>query len=301
VASAIIIPEPVASPSASKSPGTDILSLKRRQSESPETDSKRQRLSTDDSVPPPQPKQDERQDVRRRNGKLEERKRGQRLFGALLGTLSQGTSTAAQKRREEIEKRQQEKLKQQQEEDSQRRKERLDNLRVIRKREQSGYDEKTMRLRHANMLRLANYLQTKAEPKLYYKPWDILPEQEEQIRQQVEDTQAIIDQELVNFEQRRVEQQSEEPDTHHTNGLDTETVKSNTEGIELTQEATDTQSRDIDESANIAETVDKPASPGADVINAVIAKGTADDEMREAVDENQGDMVVEAEEDTVIY
>jgi hypothetical protein len=38
----------------------------------------------------------------------EDRKRGQRLFGGLLGTLSQSSSSAAQRRRADIEKKQQE-------------------------------------------------------------------------------------------------------------------------------------------------------------------------------------------------
>lgn len=148
VASAIIIPEPefpaAASPRESTTHVEETRSLKRRQSESSDTDSKRRRLSTEDRSIPAGPKQDEQRDVRRRSGQVEERKRGQRLFGALLGTLSQGKPNTAHKKREEIEKRQQEKLRHQQEEESQRRKERLNDLRAARRLEQKDYDAETV-------------------------------------------------------------------------------------------------------------------------------------------------------------
>jgi len=114
---------------------------------------------------------------------VEERRRGQRLFGALLGTLSQSSTTAAQKRRADIEKKQQAKLKLQAEEFDQKQKERLDELMKIRRREQKKFDEQSvselrlpesewlltlaqMRIRHSNLLAMAHFLQTKTEPRL---------------------------------------------------------------------------------------------------------------------------------------
>ena len=84
---------------------------------------------------------------------MEERKRGQRLFGALLGTLSQSSSSTAQKRRIDIERKQQAKLKLQAEEFDEKKKERLEALMAIRRREQKKYDKQSVRLENFIPLR----------------------------------------------------------------------------------------------------------------------------------------------------
>ncbi len=76
---------------------------------------------------------------------MEERKRGQRLFGALLGTLSQSSSSTAQKRRTDIEKKQQAKLKLQAEEQDEKKKQKLEALLVVRRREQRKFDKQSVR------------------------------------------------------------------------------------------------------------------------------------------------------------
>ena len=75
---------------------------------------------------------------------MEERKRGQRLFGALLGTLSQSSSSTAQKRRVDIEQKQQAKLKLQAEEYNERKKQKLDALMETRRQEQKKYDKQSV-------------------------------------------------------------------------------------------------------------------------------------------------------------
>lgn len=82
---------------------------------------------------------------RRRSGQMEERKRGQRLFGALLSTLSQSSSSTAQKRRTDIEKKQQAKLKLQAEEYDEEKKLRLEALMEVRRREQKKYNKQSVR------------------------------------------------------------------------------------------------------------------------------------------------------------
>ena len=82
--------------------------------------------------------------TRRVGRRDEERKRGQRLFGALLGTLSQGSNSAAQRRRADIEQRQQDKLKLQDEEYDELMKKRRDERVAIRKKEQRIYEEESV-------------------------------------------------------------------------------------------------------------------------------------------------------------
>ena len=74
----------------------------------------------------------------------EERKRGQRLFGGLLSTLSQTTPNNQHKRRQEIEKRQQERAKQQKAADEGRKAEKLANLKAVRRTEQVKVDAQSV-------------------------------------------------------------------------------------------------------------------------------------------------------------
>lgn len=151
IASAVIIPELEES---------QPLPSKRRQSSASESTSKRPRLSFDASAGSPTTLREFPQPIdaskvpagnvkepineRRKSSVQEERKRGQRLFGGLLSTLSQSTPNGQQKRRLEIEKRQQEKAKQQKAEDEVRRAEKLAKLKAIRKVEQVKFDEESV-------------------------------------------------------------------------------------------------------------------------------------------------------------
>jgi hypothetical protein len=81
---------------------------------------------------------------RRKSSVQEEKKRGQRLFGGLLSTLSQSTPNGQQKRRLEIEKRQAERAKQQKLDDETRKAEKLAKLNEIRKTEQIKFDEESV-------------------------------------------------------------------------------------------------------------------------------------------------------------
>ena len=144
VASAVIVPE-----SAEEPPSPSRLA-KRRQSSPEDGRAKRLRLSEDtghdaqDAITRSSAATDDRPE-RRRSGQIEERKRGQRLFGALLGTLSQSSSSTAQRRRSDIEKKQQAKLKLQAEEYDEKNKQRLEALIVIRRREQKKYIKQSVR------------------------------------------------------------------------------------------------------------------------------------------------------------
>lgn len=82
---------------------------------------------------------------RRQSASQEERRRGKRLYGSLLNTLSQTTTNSQQKRRQEIERRQQAKVSQQRVEDDKQRQEKLSRLNSARKVEQIKFDEQVVR------------------------------------------------------------------------------------------------------------------------------------------------------------
>ncbi|KAG8531491.1 uncharacterized protein KY384_003120 [Bacidia gigantensis] len=194
VASAVILPETEDS--------TPIVppTVKRRRSSESSPHSKRARLSQnaakdDQESSFPRPNQLSREDrlnERRKTGPLEERKRGQRLFGALLGTLSQSSSSTASKRRADIEDKQRTKLKQQNEEENEKKRANIEAIIEVRRQEQKIFDRQSMRLRHSRALAKAHYLQTKAEPKLYYKPWELLPDEEAKIKAQIKNVEETI-------------------------------------------------------------------------------------------------------------
>ncbi|EAQ90996.1 hypothetical protein CHGG_02931 [Chaetomium globosum CBS 148.51] len=116
----------------------------------------------------------------RRNVSLEEKKRGQRLFGGLVSTLSRTASSTQQQRRLEIERRQHEKAQQRRAEDEKRRAEKLEQLKRVRQIEQVKLDERA-----------------------YYVPWEPTKEQEDIISDQVHAVQEAIDRERRDFKTRR--------------------------------------------------------------------------------------------------
>ncbi|KAI5282478.1 hypothetical protein KEM54_002714 [Ascosphaera aggregata] len=143
--------------------------------------------------------------LRRRSGPgaaAEERKRGQRLFGALLGTLSQTPSSASQRRRAEAEKKQAARLRMKEGELDENALARREEIIAQRRREQVVFNRQAMRLRHANMKAMANFLKTRAEPVLYYQPWKLKPSQEREIEDQIEEVEDTIRRESEEFERR---------------------------------------------------------------------------------------------------
>ncbi|KAJ5690684.1 hypothetical protein N7462_005076 [Penicillium macrosclerotiorum] len=185
---------------------------KRRRSSATDHDSKRRRFSNEGDLSPhsqhrqlspPASAAPEKPTERKpaRQGREDERRRGQRLFGALLGTLSQrGSNSPAQKRRADIEKRQQDKLKSQAEEYDGLRKRRKERRELIRKKEKPFYEREAMRTRHSNLIAMAHFLKTSTEPVLYYKPWQLRSGDEAVIREQIEETEARIAREVAEFE-----------------------------------------------------------------------------------------------------
>lgn len=141
ISSAVIVPEPddlsPASPPQKRRQSSESYheTFKR-----PRLESQVSRDSNGYAIPPSATSPPRRKPSITGSGAVEERKRGQRLFGALLGTLSQSSTTTAQRRRADIEKKQLGKLQQRDEaleEEKRRKREKLD---VIRRKEQGVWD-----------------------------------------------------------------------------------------------------------------------------------------------------------------
>ena len=157
IASAVVVPE-LTEEETQHDPG----SLKRRHSSASEQEAKKPRLSGHDQFQesantngnhgesPTQPKEQRsprdksETEARRKNALDEEKKRGRRLFGGLLGTLSQQATNTTHRRRVEIEKKQKEKLRAQDEEEEEDKKRQLEQLTEERVQYQSLWDEETV-------------------------------------------------------------------------------------------------------------------------------------------------------------
>jgi hypothetical protein len=96
----------------------------------------------------------------------EEKKRGRRLFGGLLSTLSQTNSSTHQRKRQEIERRQHAKISMQRAEDDKQREAKLDWLRQVRMRAQIDWEERVMHTRHNHLLATARFLYTRTQPRI---------------------------------------------------------------------------------------------------------------------------------------
>lgn len=171
-----------------------------------------------------------------------------------------------------------------------------------------------MKVRHDNMLHLAHFLYTKAEPRLYYKPWEMSPEEEDRIDDQIAEARDLIQRERDEFEAREEDDRRRErratPDaatyrgtdaSPSTNNVDMDPAqpqsasKEGTNGHALhsqDQEMQDQQPENTTHRAANPHPTDEPAmdtrSPAPDA--------NADEPGKDADEE-----VVEAAEDTVIY
>ncbi|KAM3072019.1 hypothetical protein ACMFMG_008485 [Clarireedia jacksonii] len=216
---------------------------------------------------------------RRKSSVQEERRRGQRLFGGLLSTLNQSTTNGQQKRRQEIEARQKERAAQRKAEEANRKKESIANLKAIRVVEQVKFEEQSMRIRHSNMLAMAHFLSTKTEPKLYYLPWELTPNNKADIDAQIADTKALIEREEAEWAERHPKKK--------------EDAEGDSEAKVVSQE---TMGEPHTESPSISNVVDPTNDNSEQTTQSEQAKTEND-----MLEEHNGEVVVEAEEDTVIY
>lgn len=148
---------------------------------------------------------------------------------------------------------------------------------------------------------MANFLSTKTEPKLvcictldqvvtltvlqYYKPWELLPREEERIKTQIAEAEAIIEREAEDFYRRHPRESGEgsrpEPPAEggDTNGTSKETVgEPRLESPSVSNAPDDTTNLSAQTTQSDQVMVEKPS-----------------------LEEHNGEVVVEADEDTVIY
>ncbi|KAF1357308.1 hypothetical protein EJ07DRAFT_129325 [Lizonia empirigonia] len=301
IASAVVLPEPdEALPPPASPPNT----LKRRQSSVTEDSIKRARTNGDDAADERKPAAPTRR----------ERGRERRLFGAVLGALSQNPTTAGQKRRSEIEKRQLAQRRLEDQEGEQRKAARLARRKAQRWKEQKHFERQAMRVRHDNMLHLAHFLCTKTEPRLYYKPWELSPEEQDRIDDQMAEARELIQRERDEYEERQEDEHPRErratPDesmygataaSPGRKNMDADPAQSRT-GADEAMNAGGTHNQDqemqdqhAEESTEHAVEPQHAEEPAMDT-RTPEAEAIADEPTKDADEE-----VVEAAEDTVIY
>lgn len=301
IASAVVLPEEL-------QPAPASPSLKRRNSSITDESAKRPRLESEPKSPsetkPAAP-------VRRERG------RERRLFGAVLGALSQNTTTAAQKRRAEVEKKQQARRQSENEESEQRKAERIARRKEQRQREQRHIEAHMMRTRHQNLRNMAHFLQTKTEPHLYYKPWETTPEEDDTIQDQIAEAEETIKREIDGHEARKQhelqrERQNIPLDKHDADGLHTDengttnarngAFSTNGGAIGSTRLTDDQEMQDHPvEGPGIEVVRDEHTAQVVQDISVPSFDTRTDETSKENDDDNGEDVVEEAAEDTVIY
>jgi len=257
-------------------------------------------------------------EANRKSIAIDEKKRTKRLFGALLGNLNQ-PSNRALKRRQEIEERRKAELQRQDDERREDIQRRLEKLAEQRRRDQEKLDEENMHMRHQHLLDAANFLQTNTEPKLYYRPWDLRADEEDQIDHQIKEAQARVERELAEFKSTHVDLQT--IDKSHNN--DSPTIKTGRDQMDKDPRDLETSARDHQQSVpNIPGQVEHfPSKPegsvddvkstelpessdvvaNSDKADSSVDQATLDHTAKLQDMDEDGDHVVEGDEDTVIY
>ncbi|KAF2790011.1 hypothetical protein K505DRAFT_327861 [Melanomma pulvis-pyrius CBS 109.77] len=313
IASAVMLPEPQ-EPEALQPAALSPSAHKRRQSSTSEQDAKRQRVNSTDASADRRNSIDAKPSVAATPRK--ERGRERRLFGAALGALSQNSATAAQKRRSEIEKRQQAQRKIDEEENEQRKLERETQRKAQRQKEQKQFERDSMQIRHDNLLSMAHFLRTKSEPGLYYKPWATSAEEDDRIRYQIAEAHETIRRELDEYEALHEPERERDVSREGDIGRDAGAPGNGKESNADTPQHRLTANGGTNDSASApkdpelredhAEGLTNKAVSGERAVqnsqDSIIAshESTGDESSKDVMDEN-GEEVLEAAEDTVIY
>lgn len=114
----------------------------------------------------------------------------------------------------------------------------------------------------------------------FYKPWQLVPQQEERIKNQIAEAESLIEREVTEFQTRQPKEKSQgKTETEDTNGASKETVG---------EPATESPS--------------VPSLALVDTTNLPVQAPQSESKTEKlALEEHNGEVVVENEEDTVIY
>ncbi|KPI39390.1 uncharacterized protein AB675_5248 [Cyphellophora attinorum] len=308
IASAVAIPEqpplspptePAASPSRKRRPSSQSSTT-----ESP----KRPRLDTvhthgsassiSHASPPPSTTSAMSPPLRRHPlraaSNTEEKKRGQRLFGGLLSTLSQKspaftTKPTVHKRRDEIEQRQRDRLKRDDEERVEERRLKREELERVRRVEQKRWERESLGNKHAGMRARAGFLQTKAEPR------------ESGLEEEIRTELAALEGEEGGVGEKQRDDGDDggerEPTSDRPNGNRSPSHNGDSH-TDQPMEVDDADQKQVDPNGDAPEHIESSETPTADLAAAT----TLDLEEARAKDDDHADDLVEGhDEDQVIY
>ncbi|KAK6341331.1 hypothetical protein TWF696_008410 [Orbilia brochopaga] len=112
----------------------------------------------------------------------DEKSRSQRLFGTILGNLGRVSQDTRTRKRQEVDAKMQEKLRAQQAAE----RAGMRRNREVKEEGKRAFANHAAQVRRRNESHMANFLSTRARPKIYYRPWKLLRSQELLIEQQKE-------------------------------------------------------------------------------------------------------------------
>jgi cell division septation protein DedD len=141
------------------------------------------------------------------------------------------------------------------------------------------------------MLAMAHFLSTRTEPKIYYKPWELLPEHEESIKAQISEAEALIAREVQEFNNRYPK---ESPNQEKKAPVG-ETIESTSDKETVGEPRTESPSVPV---STTTSAVTDTTNPTTQAPPQTAGKGK---EKEKDMEEHNGEVVVENEEDTVIY
>ncbi|KAL1842733.1 hypothetical protein VTJ49DRAFT_4371 [Mycothermus thermophilus] len=235
----------------------------------------------------------------RRQVTLEEKKRGQRLFGNLVSTLSRTASGPQQQRRLEIERRQQGRAQQRRAEDEKRKVERLEHLKRSREIEQVNLEEREMHTRHRTILSRARSLVTRSEPKIYYLPYKLTRDQEDIIDDQIRDAEETIARERREFKLRKEQRLKElgvEPPVRSPSPPPPREQKEQSKAAEP-----EIQPPSASDQATVGEPKPAPQDTNPDTVATTAPTKNQTQQLQDKEHDEHGDEMVQDEEDVVIY
>ena len=146
-----------------------------------------------------------------------------------------------------------------------------------------------MKVRHDNMLHLAHFLHTKTEPRLYYKPWELSPEDEDRIEDQIAAAREVMQRERDEYEEREDEDSRRErratPDETTYRGTGDETGQAHAGAAETAEHGQDQEMQD--EPSRDEPSRDEPSRDEPSTDNPNTDEPAADEPTKDADEEEE--------------